>query len=222
MIVGILGFIGSGKGTVGEILVEQGFLTMSFGSAVKDVAATMFGWERTLLEGDTEFSRQWREQSDAYWSREFGFEFTPRKALQLMGTQVGRDIFHPDLWVIKANQNMHKLMSEGIENFVFTDVRFPNEMKMIHQEGGILIEVQRGIQPHWMSIASKANRGDMKAEQFMIEQGVHESERRWIGGEIDYTIDNNGTKEDLRKKVMTCLKRSFGSSIIGESIEGVL
>jgi hypothetical protein len=222
MIVGVLGFIGSGKGTVGEILAEQGFHTISFGSAVKDVAATMFGWERVLLEGDTEFSRQFREQPDAYWSREFGFEFTPRKALQLLGTQVGRDIFHPNLWVIKAKQQMHTLMSMGMENFVITDVRFPNEMAMIHDEGGILIEVQRGIQPHWMSVAARANRGDSKAGKFMEEQGIHESEWKWIGHEIDYTIDNDRTKEDLKKKVITCLKRSFGSSIISESNEGVL
>lgn len=222
MIVGILGFIGSGKGTVGEILAEQGFLPLSFGSAVKDVAATMFNWERSLLEGDTEFSRQYREQKDPYWSQEFGFEFTPRKALQLIGTQVGRDIFHPDLWVIKTKQTMHMLMSQGMENFVITDVRFPNEIDMIHSEGGILIEVQRGIQPHWMSVAGRANRGDLKAEQFMRNEGIHESEWKWIGHDIDYTIDNNGTKEDLKQKVVTCLKRSFGSSIINESNEGVL
>lgn len=219
MIVGVLGFIGSGKGTVGEILTEQGFMTISFGSAVKDVAATLFGWERILLEGDTEFSRQFREQPDSYWSREFGFEFTPRKALQLIGTEVGRDIFHTDLWVIKAKKQMHNLMSMGIENFVITDVRFANEMNMLHDEGGILIEVQRGIQPHWMSVAGKANRGDSHAEVWMKEKsGIHESEWKWIGRDIDYTIDNNGTKEDLKKKVVTCLKRSFGSSIIGESI----
>jgi len=126
------------------------------------------------------------------------------------------------LWVIKTKRDMHVLMSQGMENFVITDVRFPNEIDMIHSEGGILIEVQRGIQPHWMSVAARANRGDTKAEQFMRNESVHESEWKWIGHDVDYTIDNNGTKEDLKKKVVTCLKRSFGSSIINESIEGVL
>ena len=222
MIVGVLGFIGSGKGTVGEILSEKGFLPLSFGSAVKDATASMFGWARELLEGDTEFSRQFREMPDGFWSQEFGFEFTPRRALQLMGTEVGRDIFHPDLWVIKIKQQMHTLMSMGSENFVITDVRFPNEMKMIQSEGGILIEVQRGIQPHWMSVAARANRGDTKAVEFMRKEGIHESEWKWIGHDIDYVIDNNGTKEDLKKKVITCLKKSFGSSMIEESFEGVL
>ncbi len=221
MIVGLLGFIGSGKGTAGEILAGQGFIPISFASSLKDIASQMFGWERELLEGSTEFSRQFREKPDAFWSQEFGREFTPRLALQLMGTEVGRNVFHPDFWVIKAKQQMHVLMSKGFENFVITDVRFPNEMKMIQYEGGILIEVQRGISPHWMSLAAKANRGDSKALEFMRENGPHESEWRWIGGEIDYSIDNNGTVEDLKKKLLTCLKRSFGSSIIEESNEGV-
>jgi hypothetical protein len=222
MIVGILGFIGSGKGTVGEILTEYGFHPISFAEGVKDVASEMFGWPRSFLEGDTENSRIFREQPDPFWTQELGYEFTPRKALQLLGTEVGRDIFHPDFWVIKAKAKMQNLMSQGVENFVITDVRFPNEMKMIQDEGGIAIEVQRGILPHWYSIAARANRGDNKAIQFMEEQNVHESEWKWVGSTVDYQIDNNGTKEDLRKKVVTCLKRSFGSSIIDESIEGVL
>ena len=222
MIVGVLGFIGSGKGTVGEILSEIGFKPISFAESVKDVTALMFGWERKLLEGDTEESRVFRETTDKFWSQEFGFEFTPRKALQLMGTEVGRDIFHSDFWVIKAKQKMHTLMSQGHENIVITDVRFPNEMKMIQYEGGITIEVQRGIQPHWVSIAARANRGDTKAIQFMKESGVHESEWKWVGSDVDCTIDNNGTKEDLKKKVVTCLTRSFGSSMINEYIEGAL
>ena len=139
-----------------------------------------------------------------------------------MGTEVGRNVFHPDFWVIKTKQQMHTLMSMGVENFVITDVRFPNEIDMIHHEGGILIEVERGVQPHWVSVAAKANRGDTKAEKFMRESGVHESEWKRIGAQVDYTIDNNGTMEDLRKKVITCLKQSFGSSIIEESNEGVL
>ena len=189
MIVGLLGFIGSGKGTVGDILTERGFTPISFASTLKDVTASLFGWERVLLEGDTEFSRQFREKPDSFWSQEFGKEFTPRLALQLMGTEVGRNVFHPDFWVIKTKQQMHTLMSMGVENFVITDVRFPNEIDMIHHEGGILIEVERGVQPHWVSVAAKANRGDTKAEKFMRESGVHESEWKRIGRSEEHTSE---------------------------------
>lgn len=223
MIVGVVGFIGSGKGTVGEILKQHNFHQLSFASSLKDVTADMFGWPRHLLEGDTEESRTFREQRDEYWSQEFDKDFTPRLALQLMGTEVGRNVFHEDFWVIKTKMEMHKKMSEGIENFVITDVRFPNEIKMITSEGGVLIELKRGITPHWYDIASKANSGDNHALQWMKNQsGVHPSEWSWIGYDVDYVIENNGTLEDLKKKIISCLTKSFGANIICESFEGVL
>ena len=214
MIVGLLGFIGSGKGTAGDILKDMGFTPLSFAKGVKDVAAEMFDWPRHLLEGDTDASRKWREQPDKFWSKEFGKEFTPRLALQLMGTEVGRSVFHEDFWVIK----MKKYIIENPEqNFVITDVRFKNEMQFVHDHGGTLIEIQRGIKPHWYGIASKANRGDRAAENFMLERsGIHESEWRWIGGTIDHFIDNDGTLEDLKKNITKKLELSYGSSIIEE------
>ena len=63
MIVGICGLIGSGKGTVADFLVnDKGFTKLSFADKLKDSVATLFDWPRELLEGDTEESRQWREQ----------------------------------------------------------------------------------------------------------------------------------------------------------------
>ena len=52
MIIGLLGFAGSGKGTVADILVSKGFKKESFADPVKDAVAAIFGWERSLLEGD--------------------------------------------------------------------------------------------------------------------------------------------------------------------------
>ena len=214
MIVGLLGFIGSGKGTAGDILKDTGFTPVSFAKGVKDVVAEMFGWPRHLLEGDTQQSRDWREQPDQFWSKEFGKDFTPRLALQLMGTEVGRDVFHKDFWVIKLKNYMQ---SNPNQSYVITDVRFQNEIQFVHSMNGILVEVQRGVTPHWYEIASKANRGDYKAEEFMLKQsGIHESEWRWIGGSIDHTIQNDGSLEDLKNNLMKCLTTSYGSSIIGE------
>jgi hypothetical protein len=219
MIVGLLGFIGSGKGTAGDILKDLGFTPVSFAKGVKDVAAEMFGWPRHLLEGDTEQSRQWREKPDKFWTEEFQREFTPRLALQLMGTEVGRDVFHQDFWVIKLKNYMQKNPNE---NYVITDVRFQNEIEFVHQQKGILIEIQRGITPHWYEIATKANRGDHKAEEFMLQKsGIHESEWRWIGGFIDHRIDNLGTLEDLKNKMIKCLTASYGSGIMSELKQGV-
>jgi hypothetical protein len=220
MIVGLLGFIGSGKGTAGDILKDMGFTPISFAKGVKDVTAEMFGWPRHLLEGDTQHSREWREKPDEFWSYEFGKDFTPRYALQLMGTQVGRDVFHENFWVIKLKNYIDNAPEQ---NYVITDVRFQNEIDFINRYGGTLIEIKRGIKPHWYTIAEKANRGDTHAEIWMKERsGVHESEWKWIGGNIDHTIDNDGSLEDLKKNLMNCLISSYGADTIRESTKGVL
>ena len=54
MIVGLVGFIGAGKGTVADLLVERhNFIKESFANSVKDAVSVVFGWDRALLEGDT-------------------------------------------------------------------------------------------------------------------------------------------------------------------------
>lgn len=220
MIVGLLGFIGSGKGTAGDILKDLGFTPVSFAKGVKDVAAEMFGWPRHLLEGDTQHSREWREKPDAFWSKEFGRDFTPRYALQLMGTEVGRDVFHKDFWVIKLKKYIN---DNPDQNFVITDVRFENEINFIHSLNGTLIEIERGARPHWYDIAAKAYRGDSKAEKHMLyHSGIHESEWRWIGGDIDHTIQNTGTVEDLKSNLEKCLIKSYGAVTISALKQGVL
>ena len=99
MLIGVVGFISCGKGTVGDLLEQRGFVKDSFATPLKDACSAMFGWPRNLLEGDTEASRQWREQPDPFWSEKMGKQFTPRLALQLLGTEAGRDVFHKDIWV---------------------------------------------------------------------------------------------------------------------------
>lgn len=213
MIVGLLGFIGSGKGTAGDILKDMGFTPVSFAKGVKDVTAEMFGWPRHLLEGDTQLSRDWREQPCKFWSKELGKDFTPRYALQLMGTEVGRDVFHKDFWIISLKRY---IMENPNQNFVITDVRFQNELDFVHSIQGTTIEIERSVPPHWYSVAVQANRGDSKAEKFMLDSGVHESEWRWIGGNIDHKIINSGTVEDLKQNLLKCLRITYGSSIMNE------
>ena len=59
MIIGICGLIGSGKGTVADILVERNYKKISFADKLKDGVAEVFGWDRAMLEGDTDSSREW-------------------------------------------------------------------------------------------------------------------------------------------------------------------
>jgi hypothetical protein len=132
-----------------------------------------------------------------------------------MGTEVGRDVFHKDFWVIK----LKKYIEDNPEqNFVITDVRFGNEIEFVYNQRGIVIEIERGIRPHWYDIAAKANRGERHALKWMEEQsGVHASEWSWIGNDKqDYTIQNSGTIENLKTNLVKCLTDSFGYSRIQE------
>ena len=67
-LIGLVGFIGAGKGSVADIFVEKyGFQKEAFANPVKDAIAAMFSWNRKWLEGDSEWSRAWREKPDLFW-----------------------------------------------------------------------------------------------------------------------------------------------------------
>jgi len=206
MLIGFVGFIGSGKGTVGDILVQKGFKKDSFAKPLKDAAANIFGWDRKLLEGDTVRSREWREQPDEYWSQAFNYEFTPRLALQLLGTEGCRNTINKDIWVYSL------LKRASTTNTIVTDVRFKNEIETIHNHGGKIVRIKRGPEPEWFEDAvtfnqgSKRNIGWAMAKFKLQESKIHSSEIDWIGCKIDYTIENNGTIKELGKDVNDMLQ----------------
>ncbi len=200
MIIGLVGFIGSGKGTVADILTRKhGFIKESFANAVKDAIAPIFGWERKLLEGDTPESREWRETPDPWWSEKIGKPFSPRYALQLMGTESGRNVFHTDVWVLSLIRR-----TDPAKNYVLADVRFPNEIDMIRSHGGKVIRVKRGPEPEWYSTAEAYNvttNWDGSMQRMKLYPDIHYSEWAWIGKSFDEEINNSTTLESLEKKV---------------------
>lgn len=204
MIIGLVGFIGSGKGTVADILVRKhGFHKESFANSVKDAVAPIFGWDRKMLEGDTPESRLWRETPDTWWSNALGREFSPRLALQLMGTESGRNVFHRDVWVLSFIRR-----TDPAKDYVLADVRFPNEIDLIRGTGGKVIRVKRGPEPEWMPAAETYNmitNWDGSVQQMKQFPNVHYSEWAWIGKSFDDEINNSTTLEDLEKKVVRLL-----------------
>jgi hypothetical protein len=208
VIVGLVGSIGSGKGTVADILAEaHNFRKESFANSVKDAASIIFGWSRELLEGDTIQSRSWREEPDDWWSKKMGKPFSPREALQLLGTEAGRNVFHQDLWIYSLQRRINPN-----KNYVIADVRFPNEIKMITDLGGKVIRVKRGENPAFWDTALDANANGTcqgMAENF---PDVHYSEWAWIGNPlISMTIDNNGTLFDLKNRLDVWLNREYNN-----------
>jgi len=199
MIVGLVGFIGAGKGTVADLLVENhNFFKESFANSVKDSCAAVFGWDRAMLEGNTPESRAWREQKDEWWSNKLGKEFSPRLALQLMGTEAGRDVFHPDLWVHTV---MRRCENAPLNNYVIADVRFPNEINAIVRSGGKVVRVRRGEDPEWYALARESNIYNKQEIMRNAYPEVHFSEWAWIGSHYDIVMDNNCSLDELTVRV---------------------
>lgn len=199
MIVGICGFIGAGKDTAADYLVNfHEFRRDSFAAVLKDAVSNIFGWDRELLEGRTKESRAWREQVDLWWSARLGKpELTPRWILQQWGTEVCREGFHDDMWIAALENKLRKTA----DNIVITDCRFPNEIAAIKKQGGKIVWVQRGPSPHWYTIAEQANHGDTKACAWLKQQGIHASEYSWAGTVFDAVLDNNKTIDYLYQQI---------------------
>lgn len=205
MIIGFVGLIGAGKDTAADYLVNfHGFRRDSFANTLKDAVSNVFGWDRTLLEGRTTQAREWREQVDPWWAERLNIpKLTPRWVLQYWGTEVCRQGFHDDIWIASVENKMRKTT----DNIVISDVRFPNEIKAIHNAGGIVIRVKRGDDPEWFEAATSVNRGPDGNTSWSLSKNkleklnIHASETSWVGGKIDHTVYNDKTIDELFEQI---------------------
>lgn len=156
---------------------------------------------------------------------------TPRTLLQLLGTQCGRDILHPNIWV---NSLMSKYKAIGTDdkgfitttypdgqtmswvpmpltephlypNWIITDMRFSNELKAVKDRQGISIRVNR---PQTFNIKGKVVWLDYEEWKFQTTgEKPHESETALDNAEFDEVITNDGTIEELIEKVKEILIR---------------
>jgi len=203
-IIAICGFIGSGKDTVADYLVNiHGFRRESFANSLKDAVAAVFGWDRTLLEGRTKQARDWREQVDPWWAERLDMpNLTPRWVLQYFGTEVVRRAFHDQMWVASLENRLRN----STDDIVITDCRFVNEISIIKRLGGQVVRVHRGAEPEWYEVAKYANQGlDMFREK-LESYGVHASETAWVGSSFNAVLDNNGSMDELYAQIEQLLK----------------
>jgi len=212
MIIGFVGFIGSGKDTAADYLVNfHGYRRDSFANTLKDAVANVFGWDRVLLEGRTAEAREWREQVDPWWAERLNMpKLTPRWVLQYWGTEVCRHGFHDDIWIASVENKIRKTK----DNIVISDVRFPNEIKAIHNAGGIVVRIKRGDDPEWYDTALSVNKGPNGNTTWSISKSkleqlkIHASETAWVGGDIDHIISNDTTIDDLFDQIKALLSNN--------------
>jgi hypothetical protein len=194
MIIGLCGSQGSGKDTVANILIsEYGFVKLTFASTLKDVVAVLFSWSRDLLEGLTEESRLWRETVDDFWSEKLSIpNFTPRKALQMIGTDLFRLHFNNDIWIsIVENKIGAMLKNNPKTNIIISDCRFANEFSLI----------KRFPDSHIITILRVKNSTNKLA---------HSSETEWVNYNFDAILQNDNSIDDLKTNLKSLLSSRFG------------
>lgn len=217
MYIGVQGFIGSGKDTASRYIEsKEDFVKDSFATSLKDACASIFGWPRDLLEGRTDHSREWREQVDVWWEEKLGIEgFSPRFALQHIGTELFRDNFHQDTWMLTFLHRLeHKHRSK---NVILSDCRFKNEISMFKRAGGKIMFIDNGERPEWYETALNANSGNADALDIMLTtyKNIHRSEWDWIGTKPDivimndYKVKNDQSLADFYRKIDYALEESL-------------
>jgi hypothetical protein len=217
MIIGVCGFIGSGKDTIADYLTNfHEFRRESFANSLKDAVSQVFGWDRTMLEGRTKQAREWREQVDPWWAARLNMpNLTPRLMLQLWGTEVCRKAFHDDIWIASLENKLRT----STDSVVISDCRFPNEIKSIRDAGGIVIRVVRGPEPDWYDAAVSMNRGEVGnttwsiSKQKIAKLGIHASETAWVGTKFDFVLYNNSSIDDLYEQIREVISQGQGRPV---------
>ena len=204
-VISISGLIGSGKNTVANLICELSpnlnFQRISFAARLKDTIATLFHYDRDLLEGSSVLSREWRETQDSYWyNKSDGKIKSPRWILQQFGVEI-KKLFCEDFW---ASIVENEILNNPKQNFILTDTRFPDEIEMLKKHNAFFIEVKRGVQSSWYSLAEDYNTGILMKKPEILNS-IPESEWSWIGKVNYHVIYNNGSLDDLKKAAFKIL-----------------
>lgn len=171
MIVGISGKIGSGKDTLAEmlrdIMRDKNFEIRKYAAKLKEVVSILTGCGSSDLESQSfksiELPEMWAKYRLLDFHRDTGVVYgskieaescmprsnsqhsytlqrepmTYRSLLQILGTEAIRNNVHPNTWVNALFSGYHG------QNWLITDVRFPNEADAIKAYGGIVVRVNR-------------------------------------------------------------------------------
>lgn len=129
-----------------------------------------------------------------------------RRLLQKRGTEEGRDVYGEDIWIRYIDNWIKVYASRGIQRFIVTDLRFPNEVAWCKSRGGHVIGI---IAPerNFARLAKEA-RGDPKK---IDEISKHPSELLFdtFINECDYLIYNDLNEQATVKQQITRIIESL-------------
>ena len=197
MIIGLTGLAGCGKSTLANYLVEKhGFERLSFAGPLKKMIRTL---NPILGITDNEGGEEYGEvragdlqSPELGWSEadikesEFGPEY--RRLLQVLGTNCIRSV-DDYFWVNAAGKQLESYTG----NYVFDDVRFPNEAEAIRDGFN-----RRTPGTLWNIPREGLLRGEHSSEQ-------------WAGKmDENFHLPNDGTPEELFRQADCIIKHLEG------------
>lgn len=189
-IIGLTGVARAGKDTIGQILHDlYGYHLASYSDILNKALYTLdreggddFSISIPMLAnfGRMTIYERYSDLVDRVGYEEAKEFAGVRKALQVMGTEVGRNLLGDNIWVEALFKNLPK----GL--VAITNVRFPNEYDAVKARGGEVWRVSRpGYEP------SNGHISDTALDDYLADAWFY----------------NEGTKRELADKVMKVLDR---------------
>lgn len=137
MLIGFSGKKGSGKSYFADYLVNNKlFIKLSFASPLKEITKILFN----LSDEDVKDPIK-KELINPK------FNASPRELMQWLGTDIMREEFNKkfnysgSIWIDSVKDKVKTLLDNN-KDVVIDDVRFQNEVDMIHSLGGIVINLR--------------------------------------------------------------------------------
>lgn len=170
-LIGLAGKAGAGKDTVADYLWEkEGVIKIAFADALRAAACSIFGL------GQCNFTdRELKETEVEYWG------MTPRRMLQLLGTEATKPVFGSDIWLKRWFLSYSAV--RDTDHVVVPDVRFDVEAEALRRLGGTIIHIVRP----WTALSGAA-------AQHASEAGIELRDG-------DMYLSNSGSVEELHHKV---------------------
>lgn len=187
ILIGLCGKAQAGKDTAAAFLVREGWTRVAFADRLKLHAYEINPWiQRPKSTGG--FSRLQDIVDSIGW--DLAKEAFPevRKFLQDDGV-VTRDVIDQDVWVNAVRDDIR-------DYTVITDMRFPNEIALVRELGGLVVKIVR-------------------ENEYVSTAGSHISETAWADVKPDLTIHNLGGLGNLEEQIIAASKRAM---LVGKSL----
>jgi len=174
--IALTGKKGVGKDTFAKVLTSYAtFYTLSFAKPLKIGLANMFDVHIKYFEDPVLKERNLP-----------GFSFTPRQAMQVIGTDAVRNHLDENAWCFLMRE---RLQAYHQHNVIITDLRMPNEYNLCKTYGFTVVRVISNV--------------------YGTAQDSHVTENQLIP--CDVTLENEGSLADLHdeaKRLLGYIQRS--------------